>query len=97
MASLDVVTPDDACQLLRDLEAAGQLLVKMLPPKPTSARPPSLLLARRPPTAGASAAAAAAGSGSGGAVRHFWPALGSAYCCWDTVVPCESRGGSATA
>lgn len=98
VASLDVVTPNDARQLLRDLEAAGQLLVKLLPPRPAAARPPSLLLARRGSAGGPAAASSESGSGSGaGAVRHFWPALSTSYGCWETVVPTGCRDGSTAA
>lgn len=102
MGHLDVVTPDDARQLLRDLEARGLLLVKMLPPSANKAgergrRAPALLLARPESTAGVAGAAARAGRGSRAqleAGRHFWPALDSAYECWESAMPLGCRNGS---
>jgi len=88
---LDVITPEDAAQLLRDLEASGQLLVKLLPPSRRAeggSRPPSLLAGRR----GGGQAGAAASAAS---VRHYWPALATAYTAHTIAVPqgCRSSSG----
>ncbi len=91
VAHLDLITPQDGLQLLRELEATGQLLVKLLPPGRRSggatARPPSLLLGRRGGGGGGGGAGVNAATSSKATVRHFWPAVGTAYLAHTLVLP----------
>jgi hypothetical protein len=85
MEKLDAVTPEDAAQLLRELEASGHLHVKALPGAPRGIKAPSLLLGPR----GAARAGGGGDSCAEGttAARHFWPALSSAFVVHDSLLP----------